>query len=169
MKKKPKLIVLDTMNFWMDNCMDELKEALKEVDVLTINDEEARQLSQEYSLVKSARKILNMGPKYLIIKKGEHGALLFDKKEMFFAPALPLENVVDPTGAGDSFAGGFIGYLSKTKDLSFENMKRAVINGSVMASFCVQKFGTEKLIKINRRDVDSRIKEFIKLVSLKQA
>ena len=169
MKKKPKLIVLDTMNFWMDNCMDELKEALKEVDVLTINDEEARQLSQEYSLVKSARKILNMGPKYLIIKKGEHGALLFDKKEMFFAPALPLENVVDPTGAGDSFAGGFIGYLSKTKDLSFENMKRAVINGSVMASFCVQKFGTEKLIKIKQIDVDSRIKEFIKLVSLKQA
>ena len=165
MKKKPKLIVLDTMNFWMDNCMDELKEALKEVDVLTINDEEARQLSQEYSLVKSARKILNMGPKYLIIKKGEHGALLFNQEEVFFAPALPLEEVCDPTGAGDSFAGGFIGYLEKTQDISFENMKRAVIYGSAMASFSVEKFGTKKLTEINQKQVNERIERFVNLVS----
>ena len=145
MKKRPKLIVLDTMNFWMDLFMDDLKQALKEVDVLTINDEEARQLSAEYSLVKAAKRILEMGPKYLIIKKGEHGALLFNSKEVFFAPALPLEEVFDPTGAGDSFAGGFIGYLAKTNDISFNNMKRAVINGSAMASFCVEKFGTQKL------------------------
>ena len=165
MSKRPKLIVLDTMNFWMDLFMDDLKEALKEVDVLTINDEEARQLSGEYSLVKAAKTILAMGPKYLIIKKGEHGALLFNKKEVFFAPALPLEEVFDPTGAGDSFAGGFIGYLAKTNDLSFENMKRAVINGSAMASFCVEKFGTQKLTEINEDDVDARINEFVNLVS----
>ena len=164
MTKKPKLIVLDTMNFWMDLFMDDLKEALKEVDVLTINDEEARQLSTEYSLVKAAKVILAMGPKYLIIKKGEHGALLFNNKEVFFAPALPLEEVFDPTGAGDSFAGGFIGYLAKTNDISFENMKRAVINGSAMASFCVEKFGTQKLTKINQNDVDARINEFVNLV-----
>jgi sugar/nucleoside kinase (ribokinase family) len=164
MTKKPKLIVLDTMNFWMDHFMDDLKEALKEVDVLTINDEEARQLSAEYSLVKAAKVILAMGPKYLIIKKGEHGALLFNNKEVFFAPALPLEEVFDPTGAGDSFAGGFIGYLAKTNDISFENMKRAVINGSAMASFCVEKFGTQKLTKINQNDVDARINEFVNLV-----
>jgi len=164
MTKKPKLIVLDTMNFWMDLFMDDLKEALKEVDVLTINDEEARQLSNEYSLVKAAKVILAMGPKYLIIKKGEHGALLFNNKEVFFAPALPLEEVVDPTGAGDSFAGGFIGYLAKTNDISFENMKRAVINGSAMASFCVEKFGTQKLTEINQNDVDARINEFVNLV-----
>ncbi|MBT6964839.1 MAG: sugar kinase [Flavobacteriales bacterium] len=164
MTKKPKLIVLDTMNFWMDLFMDDLKEALKEVDVLTINDEEARQLSAEYSLVKAAKVILAMGPKYLIIKKGEHGALLFNNKEVFFAPALPLEEVFDPTGAGDSFAGGFIGYLAKTNDISFENMKRAVINGSAMASFCVEKFGTQKLTKINQNDVDARINEFVNLV-----
>ena len=164
MTKKPKLIVLDTMNFWMDLFMDDLKEALKEVDVLTINDEEARQLSAEYSLVKAAKVILAMGPKYLIIKKGEHGALLFNNEEVFFAPALPLEEVFDPTGAGDSFAGGFIGYLAKTNDISFENMKRAVINGSAMASFCVEKFGTQKLTEINQNDVDARINEFVNLV-----
>ena len=164
MKKRPKLVVLDTMNFWMDLFMDDLKEALKEVDVLTINDEEARQLSGEYSLVKAAKTILKMGPKYLIIKKGEHGALLFNDNEVFFAPALPLEEVFDPTGAGDSFAGGFIGYLAKTDDISFDNMKRAVINGSAMASFCVEKFGTQKLTEINKDDVDVRINEFVKLV-----
>ena len=164
MKKRPKLVVLDTMNFWMDLFMDDLKEALKEVDVLTINDEEARQLSGEYSLVKSAKIILAMGPKYLIIKKGEHGALLFNDDEVFFAPALPLEEVFDPTGAGDSFAGGFIGYLAKTNDISFENMKRAVINGSAMASFCVEKFGTQKLTEITQTDVSERINEFVKLV-----
>jgi sugar/nucleoside kinase (ribokinase family) len=164
MTKRPKLIVLDTMNFWMDLFMDDLKEALKEVDVLTINNEEARQLSGEYSLVKAAKVILAMGPKYLIIKKGEHGALLFNNKEVFFAPALPLEEVFDPTGAGDSFAGGFIGYLAKTNNVSFENMKRAVINGSAMASFCVEKFGTQKLTEINQDDVDARINEFVNLV-----
>lgn len=164
MKKRPKLVVLDTMNFWMDLFMDDLKEALKEVDVLTINDEEARQLSGEYSLVKAAKLILAMGPKYLIIKKGEHGALLFNNEEVFFAPALPLEEVFDPTGAGDSFAGGFIGYLAKTNDISFENMKRAVINGSAMASFCVEKFGTQKLTEITQEDVNARINEFVKLV-----
>ena len=164
MKKRPKLVVLDTMNFWMDLFMDDLKEALKEVDVLTINDEEARQLSGEYSLVKAAKLILAMGPKYLIIKKGEHGALLFNNEEVFFAPALPLEEVFDPTGAGDSFAGGFIGYLAKTNDISFENMKRAVINGSAMASFCVEKFGTQKLKEISQEDVNARINEFVKLV-----
>lgn len=164
MKKRPKLVVLDTMNFWMDLFMDDLKEALEEVDVLTINDEEARQLSGEYSLVKAAKLILAMGPKYLIIKKGEHGALLFNKEEVFFAPALPLEEVFDPTGAGDSFAGGFIGYLATTNDISFENMKRAVINGSAMASFCVEKFGTQKLTEITQEDVNARINEFVKLV-----
>ncbi len=169
MKKRPKLIVLDTMNFWMDLFMDELKVALKEVDVLTINDEEARQLSGEYSLVKAAKAILAIGPKYLIIKKGEHGALLFNKKEVFFAPALPLEDVFDPTGAGDSFAGGFIGYLAKTNDVSFENMKRAVINGSAMASFCVEKFGTQKLTEIKHDDVDARINEFVNLVRFEKS
>ena len=164
MKKKPKLIVLDTMNFWMDHFMEDLKDALKNVDVLTINDEEARQLSAEYSLVKAAKSILKMGPKYLIIKKGEHGALLFNNKEVFFAPALPLEEVFDPTGAGDSFAGGFIGYLAKTKDNSFENMKRAVVYGSAMASFCVEKFGTQKLVEISPNDVNSRIEQFLSLV-----
>ncbi|HIG32556.1 MAG TPA: sugar kinase [Flavobacteriales bacterium] len=163
MKRRPKLVVLDTMNFWMDLFMDDLKEALKEVDVLTINDEEARQLSGEYSLVKAAKIILKMGTKHLIIKKGEHGALLFNHNEVFFAPALPLEEVFDPTGAGDSFAGGFIGYLAKTNDISFENMKRAVINGSAMASFCVEKFGTQRLLEINKDDVDSRINEFVSL------
>ncbi|MBA2612926.1 MAG: sugar kinase [Bacteroidetes bacterium] len=163
-KKRPKLIVLDTMNFWMDIAMDELKKTIAMIDVLTINDSEARQLSGEYSLVKAAQKILVMGPKVLIIKKGEHGALLFNKEEVFFAPALPLEDVYDPTGAGDSFAGGFIGYLAKTKDVSFENMKRAIIFGSAMASFTVEKFGTERLIGLSQKDVDERVQEFIDLV-----
>jgi sugar/nucleoside kinase (ribokinase family) len=162
--KRPKLIVLDTMNFWMDIAMDDLKKTLTMVDVLTINDSEARQLSGEYSLVKAAQKILKMGPKTLVIKKGEHGALLFNKDEVFFAPALPLEDVYDPTGAGDSFAGGFIGYLAKTKDISFENMKRAIIFGSAMASFTVEKFGTERLIGLSQDDIDERVQEFIDLV-----
>ena len=162
--KRPKLIVLDTMNFWMDIAMEELLKTLKEIDVLTINDSEARQLSGEYSLVKAAQKILTMGPKVLVIKKGEHGALLFNKEEVFFAPALPLEDVFDPTGAGDSFAGGFIGYLAKTGDISFENMKRAIIFGSAMASFTVEKFGTERLIGLSDKDVNNRVQEFIDLV-----
>ena len=164
LKKRPKLIVLDTMNFWMDIAMADLKETLAMVDVLTINDAEARQLSGEYSLVKAAQKILEMGPKYLIIKKGEHGALLFDKTQVFFAPALPLEDVFDPTGAGDSFAGGFIGYLAETKDISFENMKRAIIFGSATASFCVEKFGTENLVGLTNEQVDGRVQEFVDLV-----
>jgi len=164
MKTRPKLIVLDTMNFWMDHFLEDLTEALKEVDVLTINDEEAKQLSGKYSLVKAAKKIQEMGPKYLVIKKGEHGALLFNKEEVFFAPALPLEEVFDPTGAGDSFAGGFIGYLEKTQDTSFENMKRAVIHGSAMASFCVEKFGTERIKELTHQDVENRLQEFIDLV-----
>lgn len=164
LSKRPKLIVLDTMNFWMDIAMPELLETLKNIDVLTINDSEARQLSGEYSLVKAAQKILAMGPKVLVIKKGEHGALLFNKEEVFFAPALPLEDVFDPTGAGDSFAGGFIGYLAKTKDISFDNMKRAIIFGSAMASFTVEKFGTERLIGLSQADVDDRVQEFVDLV-----
>lgn len=164
MKRRPKLIVLDTMNFWMDIAMPELKETLALVDVLTINDSEARQLSGEYSLVKAAQKILKMGPKVLVIKKGEHGALLFNDEEVFFAPALPLEEVYDPTGAGDSFAGGFIGYLAKTKDISFRNMKRAIIFGSAMASFTVEKFGTERLIGLSDEDVEDRVQEFVDLV-----
>ena len=163
MNKRPKLIVLDTMNFWMDHFMEDLKEALKNVDVLTINDEEARQLSEEYSLMKASRKILKMGPKYLIIKKGEHGAFLFDKNKAFFAPALPLEEVLDPTGAGDSFAGGFIGYIAKTKDISFENMKRAVLYGTVMASFTVEKFGTENLSMTTKEEIDGRLKSLKKI------
>ena len=164
LQELPKLIVLDTMNFWMDNFMDDLMIALKNVDVLTINDEEARQLSGEYSLVKAAKKILSFGPKFLIIKKGEHGALLFNAKEVFFAPALPLEEVFDPTGAGDTFAGGFVGYLCATKDYSFENMKRAVIIGSAMASFCVEKFGTERMNGLDMQEVNDRISQFVDLV-----
>ena len=161
---RPKLVVLDTMNFWMDVALEGLKEVLKKIDVLTINDEEARQLSGEYSLVKAAKAILEMGPKYLVIKKGEHGALLFHNDNVFFAPALPLEEVFDPTGAGDSFAGGFIGYLASTKDISFDNMKRAIIFGSAMASFCVEKFGTERLIDLTQDEVDDRVQDFIDLV-----
>lgn len=164
LKRRPRLIVLDTMNFWMDSAPKELAETIKMVDVLTINDAEARQLSGEYSLVKAAQKILGMGIKYLIIKKGEHGALLFNKEHVFFAPALPLEEVFDPTGAGDSFAGGFIGYLAQTNDISFENMKRAIIFGSATASFCVEKFGTERLINLNQKELDERVQEFIDLV-----
>ena len=167
MSQRPKLIVLDTMNFWMDNCLDDLLEALKNVDVLTINDEEAQQLSGEKNLISAAKKIKTMGPKYLVIKKGEHGALLFGENKMFYAPAMPLENVFDPTGAGDSFAGGFIGYLSRSNDLTFENMKTAVIYGSVMASFCVEKFGTEKLTEITKEDVKVRAEEFVGLSSFK--
>lgn len=164
MKKRPKLIVLDTMNFWMDHFLEELTEAIKEVDVLTINDEEAKQLSKEKSLIKAAKKILKMGPKFLIIKKGEHGALLLEKDKIFYAPALPLEDVIDPTGAGDTFAGGFISYIAKKDKIDFETMKKAVINGSVMASFCVQKFGTEKLIKVDKEKIEKRKKQFMELV-----
>lgn len=163
LKERPRLIVMDTMNFWMEIALDDLKQTIKMVDVLTINDEEARQLSGEYSLRKAAKKILAMGPNFLIIKKGEHGALLFHQDEVFFAPALPLEEVFDPTGAGDTFAGGFIGYIAKTEDVSFENMKRAIIFGSVMASFCVEKFGTERLESLTQSDIDARLKEFMKL------
>jgi sugar/nucleoside kinase (ribokinase family) len=162
--RRPKLIVLDTMNFWMDTAMEDLLKSLSMIDVLTINDSEARQLSGEYSLVKAAQKILGMGPKYLIIKKGEHGALLFHKDQVFFAPALPLEDVFDPTGAGDTFAGGFIGHLAATKDISFENMKRAIIFGSAMASFCVEKFGVERLVNLAQSEVEERVQEFIDLV-----
>jgi sugar/nucleoside kinase (ribokinase family) len=164
MKKRPKLIVMDTMNFWMEIAMDDLLKNLKMIDVLTINDEEARQLTGEYSLVKAARKILSMGPKYLIIKKGEHGALLFHDNQVFFAPALPLEEVFDPTGAGDTFAGGFMGYLSSVGDISFESMKRAVIYGSAMASFCVEKFGLERIVELSEDEVDERVQQFINLV-----
>lgn len=165
MTERPKLVVMDTMNFWMDIAMDGLKEVLKKIDVLTINDEEARQLSGEYSLVKAAKAIRAMGPKYLVIKKGEHGALLFHGENMFFAPALPLEDVFDPTGAGDTFAGGFIGYLAKTGDLSFESMKRAIIYGSALASFCVEKFGTERVKSITPKDIHERIGKFVTLMS----
>ncbi|MDB5198325.1 MAG: sugar kinase [Chitinophagaceae bacterium] len=165
LKKRPKLIVLDTMNFWMDTAIDDLKTVLTMIDVLLINDTEARQLSTEFSLVKAAKKILDMGPKYLIIKKGEHGALLFHGNHVFFAPALPLEDVFDPTGAGDSFAGGFIGHLARTKDISFENMKTAIIVGSAMASFCVEKFGPQRLKEITKADIDVRLEEFVQLVN----
>ena len=163
--KRPKLIMLDTMNFWMDIAWDDLQDVLKLVDVLTINDEEARQLSKEYSLKKAAQKIMAMGPKTLIIKKGEHGALLFGENRIFFAPALPLEEVFDPTGAGDTFAGGFIGYLASTGDTSFDNMKRAIIYGSAMASFCVEKFGTERLIDLEEGLIGQRVQEFVNLSS----
>jgi sugar/nucleoside kinase (ribokinase family) len=165
LKNKPKLIVLDTMNFWMDIMMPDLLETLKMVDVLTINDEEARQLSGEYSLVKASQKILAMGPKYLIIKKGEHGALLFHEDKIFSAPALPLAEVFDPTGAGDTFAGGFIGYMAKVGTVNFNNMKNAIIFGSALASFCVEKFGTEKIINLTSEEVTARVQEFVTLSS----
>jgi len=165
LKKRPKLIVLDTMNFWMESAMPDLKTVLTMIDVLMINDSEARQLSGEFSLVKAARKVMEMGPKFLIIKKGEHGALLFYDDHVFFAPALPLEDVFDPTGAGDTFAGGFIGHLAHTKDISFENMKTAIIVGSAMASFCVEKFGPQRLKEITKNDIDTRLKEFVQLVN----
>ncbi|HLP50380.1 MAG TPA: PfkB family carbohydrate kinase [Chitinophagales bacterium] len=162
---RPKLVVMDTMNFWMTpGFIDTLHKVMKKVDVLAINDAEARELSGEYSLVKAARKIMKMGPAYLIIKKGEHGALLFHENEVFFAPALPLEDVFDPTGAGDTFAGGFCGFLDKSRDISFENMKRAIIYGSAMASFCVEKFGAERLRNLTQHDIEDRVKDFIDLV-----
>lgn len=165
MKERPKLIVMDTMNFWMEIALDELKKTISMVDVLMVNDSEARQLTEEYSLVKAAMKIQEMGPKYVIIKKGEHGALLFHDKHVFFAPALPLEEVFDPTGAGDTFAGGFMGHIARTKDISFENMKTAIIVGSAMASFCVEKFGPLKLQEINTDNIEGRIQEFVELVN----
>lgn len=165
LKKRPKLIVMDTMNFWMEIALDDLKEVLKKVDVLMVNDGEARQLSGEYSLVKAAKVIMEMGPTFLIIKKGEHGALLFHENDVFFAPALPLEEVFDPTGAGDTFAGGFIGHIAKTKDISFENMKTAIIVGSAMASFCVEKFGPQRMKEITKADIDARLSEFVQLVN----
>jgi sugar/nucleoside kinase (ribokinase family) len=164
MKKRPKLIVLDTMNFWIETALDDLLKALQLTDVLMVNDSEARQLTGEYSIVKAAKKILKMGPQYLIVKKGEHGALLFHQNHVFFAPALPLEEVFDPTGAGDTFAGGFIGYLAKTKDISFENMKTAIIMGSAMASFCVEKFGPDRLREVTQEDIDARVQQFVELV-----
>ncbi|MCK5816326.1 MAG: bifunctional hydroxymethylpyrimidine kinase/phosphomethylpyrimidine kinase [Flavobacteriaceae bacterium] len=163
MKSTPKLIVLDTMNFWMDVALPELLNVIKHIDVITINDEEARQLTGEYSLVKAARKIFTMGPKFVVIKKGEHGALLFNDNDIFSAPALPLEEVFDPTGAGDTFAGGFTGFLAKTQDISFENMKRAVICGSNLASFCVEKFGTERMQIITNDEISTRLQQFKEL------
>lgn len=165
MKQRPKLIVMDTMNFWMETALDDLEKVLKKVDVLMVNDGEARQLSGQFSLVKAARTIMDMGPRFLIIKKGEHGALLFHENHVFFAPALPLEDVFDPTGAGDTFAGGFIGHIAKTKDISFENMKTAIIVGSAMASFCVEKFGPERMKEITKEDIDTRLEEFVQLVN----
>jgi sugar/nucleoside kinase (ribokinase family) len=160
MEVKPKLVVLDTMNFWMDCALPELLDVMKRIDVITINDEEARQLSGEYSLVKAAAKIHTMGPKYVVIKKGEHGALLFHNKEVFFAPALPLEEVFDPTGAGDTFAGGFTGFIAQSENVSFANMKNAVIYGSNLASFCVEKFGTERMLNLDKKEVVSRLQQF---------
>ena len=163
MIERPKLIVLDTMNFWMDNSLNELLEVIKHIDVITINDEEARQLTGEYSLVKAAAKIEEMGPKYVVIKKGEHGALLFHKSKVFFAPALPLEEVFDPTGAGDTFAGGFAGYLAETENISFNNLKNAIIYGSNLASFCVEKFGTERMKNLEKQEVNARLHQFKEL------
>jgi len=165
MKKRPMLIAMDTMNFWMEIAMEDLRKVLKEVDLLMVNDAEARQLTKQFSLVKAAKAILQMGPKFLVIKKGEHGALLFHGDEVFFAPALPLEEVFDPTGAGDTFAGGFMGHLAKTGDISFDNMKRGIIVGSAMASFCVEKFGPTRLKEITKNDIDKRIHQFKDLVS----
>lgn len=163
LRSRPRLIVLDTMNFWMESAMKDLKKVLLKVDVLLINDSEARQLGEEYSLVRCAKKILQMGPTYLIIKKGEHGALLFHENNVFFAPALPLDEVFDPTGAGDAFAGGFIGHLAHTGNVGFENMKTGIIVGSAMASFCVEKFGPQRLKEITRKEIDARLAEFVQL------
>lgn len=165
LNNRPKFIALDTMNFWMDTAMESLLQVLKKIDGLIINDEEARQLSGEHSLVKAAEVIHGMGPKHLVIKKGEHGALLFEGGKVFFAPALPLAEVFDPTGAGDTFAGGFMGYIARTGDLSFENMKRAVIYGSAMASFCVEKFGIERMKELNNKAINKRIARFVDLVN----
>jgi sugar/nucleoside kinase (ribokinase family) len=165
LKQRPRLIVMDTMNFWMDIAMDDLKLLLKEVDVLMVNDSEARQLSGEFSIVKAAKNIMAMGPQYLVIKKGEHGALLFHKDQVFYAPALPLGEVFYPTGAGDTFAGGFIGYLAASKDISFGNMKNAIIVGSALASFCVEKFGTTRMQEISKAEINDRIRQFVDLVN----
>lgn len=165
LRNRPKLVVMDTMNFWMEIAMDDLKKTLAKVDVLMVNDSEARQLSGDYSLVRAAQTIMKMGPQFVIIKKGEHGALLFHEKKVFFAPALPLEEVFDPTGAGDTFAGGFIGHLAKTRDISFDNMKTAIIIGSAMASFCVEKFGTQRLREVSKKEVDERLSDFVQLVN----
>ncbi|MBI1344402.1 MAG: sugar kinase [Terrimonas sp.] len=165
LKKRPKLVVMDTMNFWMETAMDDLEKVLKKVDVLMINDSEARQLSAQYSLVKAANTIMKMGPKFLVIKKGEHGALLFHEDGVFYAPALPLEDVFDPTGAGDTFAGGFIGHIARTKDISFANMKTGIIVGSALASFCVEKFGTTRLKELKHRELEGRIQQFKELVN----
>lgn len=165
LKNRPKLVAMDTMNFWMETAMDELKEVLKHVDVLLVNDSEARQLSGEYSLVRAAMKIREMGPQFLVIKKGEHGALLFHGAKVFYAPALPLEEVFDPTGAGDTFAGGFIGHIARTKDISFENMKTGIIMGSAMASFCVEEFGPTRLQQLTSDEIEQRIGEFVELVN----
>lgn len=165
LETRPRLIAMDTMNFWMETALEDLKKVISRVDVLLVNDSEARQLSGEYSLVKAAMKIREMGPEYLVIKKGEHGALLFQGKNVFFAPALPLEDVFDPTGAGDTFAGGFMGHLAHTQDISFENMKNAIIVGSAMASFCVEKFGTERLQELSREEIQGRINDFVNLVN----
>jgi sugar/nucleoside kinase (ribokinase family) len=164
-KKRPKFVMLDTMNLWMDIAMDDLKAVIAEIDCLTINDSEARQLSGEYSLKKAAKVIMKTGPTTLVIKKGEHGALLFQKDKTFFCPALPLEEVFDPTGAGDTFAGGFIGHLARTDDMSFENMKRGVIYGSAMASFTVEKFGTERILNLTQTEIENRVNEFVQLAS----
>ncbi|WP_375325801.1 PfkB family carbohydrate kinase [Flagellimonas sp. GZD32] len=163
METRPKLIILDTMNFWMDHAWDELMNVISKIDVLTINDEEARQLTKEYSLVKAAAKIQKMGPRYVVIKKGEHGALLFHRENIFFAPALPLEEVFDPTGAGDTFAGGFAGYLAEAGYVSFESMKNAIIHGSNLASFCVEKFGTERMVDLQKDEVEARLEQFKEL------
>ena len=160
MNKKPDLVILDTMNFWMDTALEDLKKVIRKVDVITINDEEARQLTSEYSLVIAAKKIMGMGPKYVVIKKGEHGALLFFENEIFYAPALPLKEVFDPTGAGDTFAGGFAGFLAQTEDFSFDNLKKAIIYGSALASFCVEKFGTERILNLDKKELNDRILQF---------
>lgn len=160
MNKKPNLVILDTMNFWMDTALEDLMKVIAKVDVITINDEEARQLTGEYSLVVAAKKIMKMGPEFVVIKKGEHGALLFFKDEIFYAPALPLKEVFDPTGAGDTFAGGFAGYLAKTEDFSYENLKKAIIYGSALASFCVEKFGTERMLNLEKEELYQRILQF---------
>jgi sugar/nucleoside kinase (ribokinase family) len=165
LKNRPRLVVMDTMNFWMSIAMDDLKKVISKVDVLLVNDSEARELSGEYSLVKAAKKIMTMGPQYLIIKKGEHGALLFHEDNVFYAPALPLEDVFDPTGAGDTFAGGFIGHIARTKDISYDNMKTAIIVGSAMASFCVEKFGIHGLTELTKADIDRRMIQFQELVN----
>ena len=160
MNKKPDLVILDTMNFWMDTALEDLKKVIRKVDVITINDEEARQLTSEYSLVIAAKQIMEMGPKYVVIKKGEHGALLFFENEIFYAPALPLKAVFDPTGAGDTFAGGFAGFLAQTEDFTFDNLKKAVIYGSALASFCVEKFGTERMLNLDKKEINDRILQF---------